>query len=154
MKALISLAALALATSPAMAEDAAPAIEASLLAPALKVRDCGAAQAFYEGALGMRVLMSRDMASIHETMLAFAGTGHGPGVMLICPLGTGAAPLRGTGQSRLIVSIGNLDAVVARMDAAGMAHGKLHDPAPGIRVLDIADPDGNELELVQNSRQH
>lgn len=138
------------AESPA-ARPALPAVEASLMAPALRVSDCGKVQAFYQTALGMQSLMSRDLGSIHETMLAFA-TERQPSIVLICNLSAQQAPLKGIGASRMIVRVGNLDALVQRLDAAGLPHPQVHSPGSDpVRVLNLSDPEGNELELVQTT---
>ncbi len=124
------------------------------MAPVLRVADCGKAQAFYEAALGMKVLMSRDLGAIHETMLAFPGPAQQPGIMLLCNVSKDRAPLKGLGASRMIVRVGNLDAVVQRLDASGLPHPAVHAPASDpVRVLNVSDPEGNEIELVQTDPQ-
>lgn len=150
-----ALAAGTAAAAPAVAVQPAPPpapVTASLLAPALRVNDCAAAEAFYRAALAMRTVLSRDLGPIHETMLAFPGsTAAQPGIMLVCNVAPGSPPLRGLGASRLIVAVGDMDRIVARMDAAGLPHPAIHSPQDGIRVMTIADPAGNELELVQRA---
>lgn len=150
-----ALAALALAISaPALAgaqpATSLPAVETALMAPVLRVADCSKAQAFYETALDMKTLMSRDLGPIHETMLAFSGPGHQPGIMLLCNVSADRAPLKGLGASRLIVRVGDIDALARRLDAAGLPHPAIRAPGKDpVRILNLSDPEGNELELVQ-----
>lgn len=154
------------AATPAGASDAgsdtsAPAVEARLMAAVIRVADAPATAAFYERALGMKTLMSRDLGAIHETMLGFTGpgvTGPGfagasgaPGIMLVSRVAPSSEPLHGAGATRLIVGVASLDAVIARLDAAGLAHGTIRNVAPGVRVLDLIDPERNELELVEKT---
>jgi len=149
----LAFAAVLVLAQPAMAlADEMPARESpSLMAAVLRVNDANAVRSFYESVLGMKVLMSRDLGSIHETMLSF-GNPAAPGILLVNRLAAGGEPLRGVGASRLIVRAPNLGAIVERMDAAHLSHGPIRDPAPGVRVLDVADPEGNQLEIVQRSQ--
>jgi catechol 2,3-dioxygenase-like lactoylglutathione lyase family enzyme len=124
-------------------------VEASLIAPALRVADAARVAAFYESVLSMRVLMSRDLGPIHETMLAFASDPARPAIMLLSNAATASTPMTGIGGSRLILRVARLDAVVARLDAAGIPHQPASPAHDGVTVLQIADPEHNELELVQ-----
>lgn len=149
---LAALAACALAFSaPALAESrGVPPVDVALMAPVLRVSDCGKVQGFYQSALGMTVLMSRDLGRIHETMLAFTPGQPQPGLMLLCNVSAGQPPLKGIGGSRLIIRVGSLDALVQRLDAAGLPHPAVRSPGSDpVRVLNLTDPEGNELELVQ-----
>jgi hypothetical protein len=149
MAAILAAAVLAAAAAPAALQDGPAPVTASLMAPVLRTADCGKAQAYYQAALAMTPMMSRDLGTIHETLLAFPGEPARPGIMLICNVSVTAPAPRGVGASRLIVAVGDLDAVVARLDAAKLPHPAVHAPQAGVKVMTITDPEGNELELVQ-----
>ena len=59
----------------------------------------------------------------------------------------------GDGYGHLAVSVADLDAEHARMEAAGLAPRKIVDFAPGGEVIArfffIADPDGYQIEVLQ-----
>ena len=151
---LACLAALCGAITPALAETPAtslPAVEASLIAPAIRVHEAARVAAFYQQALGMIVLMSRDVGAIHETMLAFANTPNRPAIMLVSNARPGARPLAGTGATRLVIRVSSMAAVVTRLDAARIAHAAPSEPQRGATVLHIGDPEHNDLELVESS---
>jgi catechol 2,3-dioxygenase-like lactoylglutathione lyase family enzyme len=139
------------AGTPAVAAAPQPAVDAALMAPVLRVADCPREQAYYEAALGMKVLMSRDLGQIHETMLAFATGPARPAILLVCRTAASTAALHGQGASRLIIGAANLDALAARLDAAHLAHPEIRLVGGGVRVLNLTDPEGNELEVVQTS---
>ena len=140
-----------IALLPCVAQAQAPATtpDVTMMSAVLRVADAPREAAFYESVLGMKTAMSRDLGAIHETMLLFGGDRARTGIMLISNISPGAAPLRGLGSSRMILRVSDLDEIVRRLDAAGIAHAPVRDVERGIRVLQIADPEANELELVQ-----
>jgi catechol 2,3-dioxygenase-like lactoylglutathione lyase family enzyme len=155
----IALAALILAATPSGATSPLPPpvplppVEASLLVPALRVRDAPDMAGWYRTVLDMRVIMERDAGQVHETILAFASTPERPGVILLNRKPGASRHNWQRGGSRLILRVTNIDAVIARLDAAGMAHETPHQPLPGYKVLNLSDPEGNELELVQTAQR-
>lgn len=144
-----AVAALGTIGAPSAAQESVP--EAALLAPVVRVSNCEAAGRWYGEALRMTQMMSRDLGAVHETMLAFPGAPSRPGIMLLCNAAADASPMRGRGGSRLIVGVADLSAIAARLDAAKVSHPAIHPPQAGVRVMTIADPDGNELELVERA---
>jgi predicted enzyme related to lactoylglutathione lyase len=148
------LAGLALVCGPAMAQSPLPAIaepvvNASLIAPALRVSSAEPVVKFYQTVLGMKVLATRDTGSVLETMLAFANNPERPAIILLSPSGKPAASDFQTGGSKLIIRVEDLEAVAKRMDVAGLVHEPLRQSAFKAKVLTITDPEKNQLELVQ-----
>ena len=64
----------------------------------------------------------------------------------------------GDGYGHLAVSVDDVDAVHARLTAAGLAPRKLVDFAPGgtviARFFFIADPDGYQIEVLQRGGRY
>lgn len=57
-----------------------------------------------------------------------------------------AEPAR-AGRSTVVIGTDDLDAVAARLAAAGVDHGGVQ-PGGGGRILQVADPDGNRIVLT------
>lgn len=64
----------------------------------------------------------------------------------------------GDGYGHLAVSVDNLDAERTRMEAAGLAPGKLVDFAPAgetvARFFFVTDPDGYKIEVLERSGRY
>ena len=133
---------------------AAPqAILEGILETALYVDDLDAAEAFYGGVLGL-------------DRIARAGNRHvffrcGPGVLLIFnpqeslkPPGPSALPVpphgtHGNGHACFRISSENIDAMAAKLKAAGVAiESDFHWPNGG-RSIYFRDPAGNSLECAE-----
>jgi catechol 2,3-dioxygenase-like lactoylglutathione lyase family enzyme len=125
-----------------------------ILETALYAEDLDAAEAFYEGTLGL-------------SKITRAGNRHvffrcGPGVLLIfnpaetvkLPAADAALPvpphgMHGQGHACFRVSKENIDAMAARLKAAGVAiEADFHWPNGG-RSIYFRDPDGNSLECAE-----
>lgn len=57
------------------------------------------------------------------------------------------------GRSAVVVGTTDLDATVARLDDAGVAHGGI-GPGGGGRLVTLADPDGNQVVLLDAVAAH
>lgn len=159
MKAALAALALAMATAaPAMAIEAqAPAPAAapprlSLLGAMLHVTDVARELAFYRDGLGMALAMTLPAGNATEYMLRFDGDPAAPGIILLHDPAQ-AALSHGNGFSRLVLRVSDLDALAARLDAAGYAHVPIRDVAHGYRMMMVTDPQGYRLELVQSAQQ-
>jgi len=52
------------------------------------------------------------------------------------------------GAGRITMVVADLDAVLGRLDAAGVAHGAVETYANGVRHVTVPDPDGNRIALA------
>ena len=155
MRALAFAAALALA-APAAAQDAPPALPAApallLIGAVLTVTDPDKAVAFYRDGLGMKLAMTLDAGAHREYMMRFGTDFAAPGIILVHDRSAGAATtlVHGNAFSRLVIRVANLDALAARLDAAGYARGPIRGTSNNYRMMWVTDPQGYKLELVQS----
>jgi catechol 2,3-dioxygenase-like lactoylglutathione lyase family enzyme len=64
----------------------------------------------------------------------------------------GGAPREAAGLRYLTLHVANLDTVLTELESAGIRFDSdVMNPAPGIRYINVADPDGNTIELVETS---
>jgi catechol 2,3-dioxygenase-like lactoylglutathione lyase family enzyme len=124
-----------------------------MLETALYAKDLDGAEAFYEGVLGLSKITRA--ANRHVFFRC------GPGVLLIFnpdetvkPPAPGALQVpphgtKGAGHACFRVSAGNIDAMAARLTAAGIAiESEVHWPNGG-RSIYFRDPEGNSLECAE-----
>ena len=124
-----------------------------MLETALYAKDLDGAEAFYEGILGLFKITRA--ANRHVFFRC------GPGVLLIFnpdetvkPPAPGALQVpphgtKGAGHACFRVSAGNIDAMAARLTAAGIAiESEVHWPNGG-RSIYFRDPEGNSLECAE-----
>ena len=108
----------------------------------LQVRDMEASLRFYKDTLGMEV--SRRFSPGPGMEIVFLTQG-GPQLELICR-GETAAP----GENfSLGFTVEDLDAEIARLQAAGAQCGPVLQPNPHTRLSFCNDPDGNAVELIE-----
>lgn len=133
------------------AEIAKPGIDMGII-----VRDADASLAFYRDLLGLEY--------DGENPLPVGGVMHrlrcGTSMVKLAQPnatpGTAATPgdvWAHTGYRYLTIWVANLDEVLAECAAAG--HPPVSgpfEPAPGVRIALVEDPDGNRVELAQDSR--
>ncbi|MEY4721100.1 MAG: hypothetical protein RIQ46_825 [Pseudomonadota bacterium] len=157
MKALAFAAALGLGLAfPAAAQDAPAALPAapalSLIGAVLTVTDPDKAVAFYRDGLGMKLAMTLDAGAHREYMMRFGTDFSAPGIILVHDRSPGAATTlnHGNAFSRIVIRVANLDALAARLDAAGYAHGPIRGTSNNYRMMWVTDPQGYKLELVQS----
>lgn len=53
------------------------------------------------------------------------------------------------GAGRITMVVAELDAVLSRLDAEGVAHGTVETYANGVRHVTVPDPDGNRIALAE-----
>ena len=99
------------------------------------VRDMARAVAFYREALGLEV----ETESPYWTTFRTGA----------CTLALHATKSRepGTGEPDPTFLVADADAERARLLAVGTDASEIREPAPGIRVFDVRDPDGNRISL-------
>lgn len=151
MRHLAILAASALlAAAPAMAA-AEPALSSALVSPALNVADPEREAAFYRDAFALLPPVKRDMGTKREYILRFSADPQEAGLMLLhdSAASTATRPVHGDAFSRLVLRVSDIDALVARLDEMGHPHGPVRNVGGGYRVLELTDPEGFHLEVVQ-----
>lgn len=153
------------AASPAFAAEAAPVAAApdatpptasapafSLISAALNVADPERELAFYRDFVGMTLAMTRKIDSGTEYILRFGTNPAAAGIILLHSPSLPAIT-HGTAFSRLVLRVSDIDAMAARLDAAGHAHSPIKGVAHGYRMMLVSDPEGYKLELVQGAQQ-
>jgi len=157
--ALLAAGLLACAAVPAHAEQAAPAPPApapaapalSLVGAVLHVTDVERELAFYRDLLGMKLAMTLESGAGTEYMLRLGDDPAAAGIILQRPKDR-ATLEHGNAFSRLVLRVADIDALAARLDAAGHAHAPVRDVAHGYRMMMLDDPQGYRLELVQSAQ--
>lgn len=122
---------------------------AMIMSAALEVSDLDLAIGFYTKALGVKIGGRVEHPTSSEVILMFPGS---PTSLVL--IKQKAAPPTGDGRhlGRIIVMVPDLHATRARLEAAGY---RLRSPITEqkdfkLSVAVAADPDGNELELIQH----
>lgn len=148
----LAFGAVLLAIAPAaFAQDAAaPAVQASLMAPGLRVTDLDRSTKFYAAALGLVPCVTLHHGPLTEVMLcADSRTGKLALILMRDETPGKSPPVQlGNGFQKIVMRVPDLAGVAARMKAAGYPVGEVHQNKGGPSVLMIRDPDGYEFELV------
>lgn len=144
------------AALPAAAQEATPALPPapalSLIGAVLAVTDPDKVVAFYRDGLGMTLAMTLDAGQHREYMMRFGTDFSAPGIILVHDRTPGATTTltHGNAFSRLVIRVKDLDALAARLDAAGYARGPIRGTSNNYRMMWVTDPQGYKLELVQS----
>jgi lactoylglutathione lyase len=111
----------------------------------LRVGDRERSVAFYE-TLGYEVVGAVPDSPIgHLTMLKLPDDEF---VTLELVAG-GSGGTTASGFSHVAIQVESIDAIVARLAAAGIRPDATASPAPGLHTADVTDPDGRKIELVE-----
>ena len=115
------------------------------------VADVDVAVAFYTGTLGFELVeqWGPPFAMIRRDDLTVWLSG--PGSSASRPLADGARPAAG-GWNRLVLETRDLDALVAKLKAAGVPLRGTIVSGPGGKQALIEDPSGNPVELFEAGR--
>jgi predicted enzyme related to lactoylglutathione lyase len=107
----------------------------------LYVRDMNRAIGFYRDTLGLEL----DFESEHWTTFQTGA----------CTLALHATDLRepGTGEPDPTFCVADADEEGARLATAGVEVTEIREPAPGVRVFDVRDPEGNRLSIESQNRR-
>jgi glyoxylase I family protein len=138
-------------TQPASATRAKPAGISGFHGVRYLVTDVQRAIAFYTTHLGFTLE--------HQQLPAFATVGLGPlKLHLSGPGASGSRPLPGGGRqvpggsNRITLRVGDLAAVMAQLQGAGLQFRNEMEVGPGGRQIQVLDPDGNPIELFEPAR--
>lgn len=122
----------------------------------IRVLDAARSVAFYEAAFGLRVAERLDFPEFTLIYLSNAETGFE--LELTVNKGRTAPYELGDGYGHLAVSVPDLAAEHARLEAAGLAPRKIVDFAPAgaviARFFFIADPDGYQIEVLERGGRY
>ncbi|HEY4942043.1 MAG TPA: VOC family protein [Rhizomicrobium sp.] len=112
------------------------------------VRDVDDAVAFYVGSLGFSLhqQFGPAMAIVAKDDLSLWLAG--PGASASKPMPDGKRPEPG-GWNRIVLEVGGLDALVARLRAKGVTFRNDIVSGPGGRQILCEDPSGNAIELFE-----
>ena len=129
---------------------------AKMIHSMIRVLDEARALAFYEAAFGLRVAERLDFPDF--TLIYLANEESGFELELTVNKGRTEPYALGDGYGHLAVSVPDVAAEHARMEAAGLAPRKLVDFAPAgtviARFFFIADPDGYQIEVLQRGGRY
>lgn len=122
----------------------------------IRVLDEARSVAFYQKALGLRVVERLDFESF--TLIYLANDESQTELELTINKGRTQPYDLGDGYGHVAFSVEDVDALHARLEAEGMAPRKLVDFAPGGEVIArfffIADPDGYQIEVLQRGGRY
>ncbi len=129
---------------------------AKMIHSMIRVLDEARALAFYEAAFGLGVVERLDFPAFTLIYLANAETGFE--LELTVNKDRTEPYALGDGYGHLAVSVADLAAEHARMEAAGLAPRKIVDFAPDgaviARFFFIADPDGYQIEVLERGGRY
>ena len=113
-----------------------------------QVKDVARAVAFYTGHLGFTLkhqhLPEFATIALGDTALLLSG----PGASGSRPMPGGAAQEPG-GWNRVVLKVADLPAFIAELKKAGVSFRNEMESGPAGRQIQIADPDGNPIELFE-----
>lgn len=142
----------------AQAQGAPPAapVQASLMAPGLRVTDIDRSIAFYGTALGLVPATTLHHGPVTEVMLCADSKAGKLALILMRDETPGKSPSieLGNGFEKIVMRVPDLAAVATRMKAAGYPVGDIHSAKGMPSTLTIKDPDGYSYELVGNGPPH
>jgi len=122
----------------------------------IRVLDEARSLAFYEAAFGLTVAERLDFETFTLVYLSNAETGFE--LELTVNKDRVEPYALGDGYGHLAVSVKDLAAEHARMEAAGLAPRKMVEFAPGgeaiARFFFVADPDGYQIEVLQRGGRY
>lgn len=129
---------------------------AKMIHSMIRVRDEARALAFYEAAFGLTVAERLDFAEF--TLIYLANAESSFELELTVNKGRTDPYDLGTGYGHLAVSVPDVAAEHARMQAAGLGPRQIVDFAPGGQVIArfffIADPDGYQIEVLERGGRY
>jgi len=116
-----------------------------------QVKDVARAVAFYTQHLGFKLE--------HQQLPAFASVSLGDAHLLLSgPGASGSRPMPGGqhqepgGWNRVVLRVTDLAGCIAELEKAGLHFRNAMETGPGGRQIQIADPDGNPIELFEPAR--
>lgn len=116
-----------------------------------QVTDVARAVAFYTTHLGFTL--------VHQQLPAFASVSLGDAAILLSgPEASGSRPMPNGqrqepgGWNRIVLKVRDLPGCIAELKKAGLHFRNEMESGPGGRQIQIEDPDGNPIELIEPAR--
>ena len=129
---------------------------AKMIHSMIRVLDEARSLAFYEAAFGLRVAERLDFPEF--TLIYLSNAESSFELELTVNKGRTEAYDLGNGYGHLAVSVADVAAEHARMEAAGLAPRKIVDFAPAGQVIArfffVADPDGYQIEVLERGGRY
>ncbi len=114
----------------------------------LYVRDMGTMAHFYGEILQLSLLHDPGTSLAQEHWVPFkAGS-------IVLALHAGRRPEETNAAVKLVFFTEHLEKTAAQLQECGVAVGEVRSPVDGVRVIDFADPEGNQLSLEENTGKH
>lgn len=129
---------------------AAPSLQ-GMVGPALYVSNPESSLKFYRDGLGMQLRMKFGPADRPDMLIGFGPNPMDAGIMLITDK---EGPIKKIehvhGFDRIALRLPDLQAVAARLRAAGFQAGEIRKVHGGIWMMMVTDPDGYKIELIDS----
>jgi glyoxylase I family protein len=123
----------------------------SLHAVRYQVTDVTRAAAFYTDHLGFRLDMQHLPAFASVSLGGFILLLSGPGASGSRPMPSGESQQPG-GWNRVVLRVADLSAQIDALRNAGVKFRNQIETGPGGRQIQVEDPDGNPIELLEPAR--
>ena len=122
-----------------------------IVGPALYVSDPERSLRFWRDAIGMQVRMRFGPKDRPDMVIGFGPDPTQAGIMLITDKeGAPRAIEHGHGFDRIALRLPDLEAVNARLRAAGLAPGEIRIVHGAVVMMMVTDPDGYRVELIDS----
>lgn len=112
----------------------------------LYVQDMNAQVAFYRDKLGLRVSYPEGVTDFSREMWVTLDTG-----MCTLALHGGGKRRLGEDAPKIVFRVADIEAARAELLKRGVSLGETRPAAPGVRVCDGVDPEGNKLSIESHS---
>jgi len=113
----------------------------------LYVRDMEKQVAFYRDTLGLEISYPREASDLAgESWVTFA-----TGACTLALHGGGDGDF-GEDAPKVVFTVSDVEGANEHLKSFGLPVGTIHEPAPGIRVFDAQDPEGNWFSLEENAQ--
>lgn len=149
----LALPVLCMMGTPALAQTAArPAMPAeNIVGPALYITDPDRTLRFYVEGLGMKLRMRFGPQDRPDMVVGFGMNPTDAGIMLITDKQGPLRPIEHAhGFDRIALRLPGLEAVAARLKAAGFEAGEIKVVHGFVRMMMVTDPDGYRIELIDS----
>jgi catechol 2,3-dioxygenase-like lactoylglutathione lyase family enzyme len=143
---------LAFAPLSAQAPGAAPTV--GMMGTGVHASDLDRSIKFYRDGLGMVELRHLVLGATDEVIMGFSQSPSPPMLFLLHRRDTSGAPQPAVvdPQEKIVLTVINAEALVARLKAAGYSPGPINgNPQQGVKVFWVSDPDGHRLEVTERT---